>query len=438
MQRILLASALCVATVHAANLSATERQALTDEFNAWKQSRAGQIAIKQGFYKPYISLLDDSVPDTDLARFQNTKTAIEKLSKENPEATFSVNTPFTMMTTEEFAHYVKGSFSKGQPKRQLRADANNNAQEAADTMVDGTDWTNSGCVGAVRDQGQCGSCWAFASVASAESANCLANGHNFVEFSTQQVTNCCTAGGSQGCDGGYEDKAIDWISQNGLCTETSYPYTSGSTGQTGTCKSSCTRQHLAVSGVVNVNSGESNLQNALQKQPITVAVSAGNDAWKQYSGGVLSSCPKAQSDHAVFAVAYGTSSSPYFKIRNSWGTSWGENGYIYLKRGVGGVGTCNVAETPSYPQMSSTTPAPTATSTAKPTSTPKPTATSKPTATPKPTKTPKPTTPAPTTTSPPSDSCNDCTGCYDAEYDYCYQTWSEYTCTDYDLQWCGN
>jgi len=334
-----------------------------------------------------------------------------------------------MMTNEEFATYVKGSFAKGQPKRKLRADVNNSVNEAANIMADDVDWTTSGCVGPVRDQGQCGSCWAFASVASSESANCLANGHNLVTFSPQQVTSCCTTGGNQGCDGGYPDKAIDWISQNGLCTDSSYPYTSGSSGQTGTCKKTCTPQKLPFVSSVDVSSGESNLQTALQKQPITVVVTAGNNAWKQYGGGVLSSCPQAQSDHAVFAVGYGTSTSPYFKIRNSWGTSWGENGYIYLKRGVGGTGTCNVAEAPTYPQISGTT---------TPTTTPKPTGTTvAPTKTSTPTKTSKPTTPAPTTTQP-SDSCNGCSTCYYPDYDMCLSGWDYSTCTDYGLQWCGN
>ncbi|ETV90503.1 hypothetical protein H310_14743, partial [Aphanomyces invadans] len=183
--------------------------------------------------------------------------------------------------------------------------------------------------------------------------------------------------------------------QNGVCTEASYPYTSGRDGQTGTCQTSCTKKKLAI-GKTKTTSGESSLMTVLNSQPATVVVEAANNVWRNYKSGVVTQCPGAPSDHAVIAVGYGTSSSDYFKIKNSWGAQWGDNGYIYLKRGVSGKGMCNVAEGVSYPELGGS-PAPTTKnptpSTSKPTPSP-----SQPTRTPAPT--PSPTTKRPTTVKP--------------------------------------
>ncbi|OQS04738.1 cysteine protease family C01A, partial [Thraustotheca clavata] len=213
------------------------------------------------------------------------------------------------------------------------------------------DWTTSKCVNAVKNQGQCGSCWAFSGTGTVESAHCIATG-TLLNLSDQQVTSCAKAAGN-GCDGGLEDKAITWIHDNGgLCLEKDYPYTSGSSGQTGSCQSSCSKQKLSIGATVNIK-GEGALETALNTQPISVAVEAGNDVWQYYKGGVVTHCPGAQSDHAVIAVGYGSENGKnFFKIRNSWGANWGEKGYIRLQRGVGGKGMCNVAEEPAYPKIS--------------------------------------------------------------------------------------
>ncbi|EQC39884.1 hypothetical protein SDRG_02541 [Saprolegnia diclina VS20] len=134
-----------------------------------------------------------------------------------------------------------------------------------------------------------------------------------------------------------------------------------------------------------------------------------------YQSGVVKSCPGSQSDHAVLAVGYGTLSGVnHFKIKNSWGTSWGAGGYIYLQRGVGSNGMCNVAEHPSYPKIS-TSPTPTSQN--------------------PPTKTPAP-TPAPT-----ADQCHGCSQCYYPAGDGCYD-FDAATCEDlsgdYGTIWCGN
>ncbi|CAH0519260.1 unnamed protein product [Peronospora belbahrii] len=199
------------------------------------------------------------------------------------------------------------------------------------------DWSTSECMAPIQNQGSCGSCWAFATVSAVESAQCIANGKSsLTEYSVQQLVSCDTR--NWGCDGGILAYAFDFILQNGLCTEDSYPYTS-SRGVENSCSSSCTSQDTGITGYSQL-SGEAELLSAIDEHPVVVAVAAGNIVWKQYTGGLVSSCSSTQLDHAVVAVGYDSSS---IKIRNSWGTNWGEDGYMRLARSSSGDGTCEPA-----------------------------------------------------------------------------------------------
>ncbi|KAH9162208.1 hypothetical protein AeNC1_018852, partial [Aphanomyces euteiches] len=120
--------------------------------------------------------------------------------------------------------------------------------------------------------------------------------------------------------GGYPSAAIDYQHNGGICLESAYPYTSGTTGQTGSCQSSCAKKTLSIGETVQTE-GEDSLVAALNKQPVSVVVEAGNEVWRNYKSGVVTQCPGKQSDHAVIAVGYGTSTHDYFKIKNSWGLS---------------------------------------------------------------------------------------------------------------------
>ncbi|GAB9477860.1 Papain-like cysteine protease c1, partial [Globisporangium polare] len=207
---------------------------------------------------------------------------------------------------------------------------------------DSLDWSTGPCVSPVQNQGQCGSCWAFASIAAIESGQCIANGKTgLTKYSEQQLTSCDTS--NLGCNGGAPTLAYKYIQTNGLCTAAAYPYAS-SGGSRGSCQSSCAKVQTGLKGSTRVQ-GEAGLVAAVQKKPVVVAVAAGNNAWKQYAGGVLSTCQTSQVDHAVVAVGYDAST---IKIRNSWGARWGEAGYIRLKRGGAATGTCSL-----YTDMSS-------------------------------------------------------------------------------------
>jgi C1A family cysteine protease len=313
-----------------------EKDTLKAELLAWKQSTAGQTALSHGYYKEDKHTNADEVSEDQLQRFFMTKLGIEKAQAANPYATFSTDTPFSLMTNDEFKAFVGKSFQLGNSHKDEALTPEEEQVLENKPMAASKDWTKGNCVSDVKNQGKCGSCWAFSSVGALESANCLNTGEMTL-FSEQEVNSCDTS--SYGCEGGFPLNGLRYIQKKkGICTAESYPYVSGSSEQTTECSDSCTRADVQVKKVVSVPSSEQGFLKSLNTQPIAVAVAAGNDVWKQYKGGVVSSCPSTQLDHAVIAVGYGeTKSTPNFKIKNSWSTSWGEEGYIYLKRDACGV-----------------------------------------------------------------------------------------------------
>merc|ERR1719183_386935 len=220
-----------------------------------------------------------------------------------------------------------------------------------------------GAVTPVKNQAQCGSCWAFSSTGSLEGAMFVATG-KLISLSEEDLVQCNSIT-DHGCQGGLMDNAFDWVQQNGICSEEAYPYTSGS-GTTGTCKKTCT-PIVTITGHTDVPSNdESALKAAVSQQTVSVAIEADKSAFQLYKGGVLdnSACGK-QLDHGVLVVGYGTDGKDYWKVKNSWGASWGEKGYIRMVRGSN---QCGIGNQPSYPVVSGS-PSPTPT---PPTPTPPP------------------------------------------------------------------
>jgi len=198
------------------------------------------------------------------------------------------------------------------------------------------DWRGKGAVTPIKNQGSCGSCWAFSATGAVEGYWFLKQG-SLISFSEQQLVDCCKSSCS-GCNGGQESNAIAWSGQKGQCKGADYPYT----GRDGSCKSTCTP--VAKGFGVKRAAGEASLVSGLNSLPVAVAVAA--NAWRNYKGGVFSGpCPGGL-NHAVLAVGY---TADYFIVKNSWGTSWGTSGYIYMKRGMN-PSLCGVGKEPSWPQ----------------------------------------------------------------------------------------
>jgi len=210
------------------------------------------------------------------------------------------------------------------------------------------DWRTKGAVTPIKDQGQCGSCWSFSATGGLEGAHFLAKGA-LVSLSEQNLVDCSTAEGNEGCNGGLMTSAFDYIKKNkGIDTEVSYPYTA--TGPNA-CKFKPADIGSTITGYTNIASGsEADLVAKITEGPVSVAIDASHSSFQLYSSGVYyePACSSTALDHGVLAVGYGTDNTKdMYIVKNSWGLSWGNKGFIEMSRNKNN--NCGIATMATIP-----------------------------------------------------------------------------------------
>ncbi|EER02719.1 cathepsin L, putative [Perkinsus marinus ATCC 50983] len=280
------------------------------------------------------------------AIFQANLHLIEQVNAKNLSYKLGVN-EYADLTHEEFAALKLGTL-----KMRPAEHASLSLFVSADTtqLPTSVDWRNKSVLSPVKDQGSCGSCWAFSAAGALEAQYAIATG-KLRPLSEQQLVDCSHKYGTNGCFGGFMADAYKYIKSAGLDQESTYPYKG--------VNEPCRPREKKADGIpvrfVLDTKTEQSLMKALADAPVSVAMYASDFLFHLYLSGVYSSTTcNGEIDHAVVAVGYGADEgSDYFILKNSWGSSWGMGGYFFLKRGVGGHGECNILEYMVVPTLKS-------------------------------------------------------------------------------------
>ena len=277
----------------------TQHQDKADAFEDWKAKFGVNWAPEEEAYRRLI--------------FEKNLVEIERHNSDSAQTYKMGVNQFSIYTTEEFAErFLTPMPMVGFPQ------GDNTMVEIGDV-----DWTTQGKVSKVKNQASCGSCWAFSATGVLESFG-LFKGQS-VDLSEQQLVDCSRPQGNQGCNGGWPSNALKYVQANGITSQSAYPYV----GRDQACKTQ--GGSFKIAGQTSHN-GCSGLSSGINSHPISVTVDATN--WSKYSSGVFSNCAKSI-NHAVLLVGVVGGN---WKIKNSWGTGWGERGYIRLSGGD----TCGV------------------------------------------------------------------------------------------------
>ncbi|CAG9858172.1 unnamed protein product [Phyllotreta striolata] len=242
---------------------------------------------------------------------------------------------FSDLTTEEFSAFLRKSSAK---KPKIEAELHVPSNVSIPTEID---WRKKGAVLGVKNQGACGSCWAFSATGALEGQNAIIHNQR-IPLSEQQLLDCSGSYGNGDCDvGGEMTDAFDYVRDHGIESESSYPYEA----EQYECTASEEKTVLSIKGYKNVTTTVEGLREAVATVgPISIGMYA--EPIQSYEGGIFDGFCEGETDHGVLAVGYGESPKPYWIVKNSWGAYWGENGYFRISRKNN---LCNIASEGLYP-----------------------------------------------------------------------------------------
>jgi len=337
------------------------------------EPRASEAAFKD-FVAKYDRVY--ASPEEEAHRFLVFESKLEFIQAENAKNSsfFLVINEFADQTAEEFKSTRFGMIAP--PAEKLWAGAPHLGTDvySGAPLPTSVDWVPKGAVTHVKNQGTCGSCWSFSSTGALEGAWQIKAG-KLVSLSEQQLVDCSTK--NLGCKGGGMDSAFQFLMKHNTCTESSYKY-NGKDSHTGNkCRQSSCEVGIPkgdIKGFFDVPTDDTKaLMEAVAQQPVAIAIEADQAAFQMYGGGIITKKCGNKLDHGVLLVGYGTDKGvEYWKVKNSWGASWGEEGYVRIERGLPGDGQCGIKAGASYPKVTSSGPSPPSPSPPSPSPTPPP------------------------------------------------------------------
>jgi len=285
-------------------------------------------------YLAYLKQFNKPIPNDNELFYRTSIFAefVKKMEAHNadPSQTYKMGiNQFSDLTQKEFVTTYLGDLGESEPKTEFNKEVNAG-------FVAAIDWREKNVVTGVKNQGQCGSCWAFGATAVHEAYQIQYKGQDVktINLAEQQLNDCSGSYGNNGCNGGLAYNALRYIAENGQTTTSKYPYVARN-------QNCATKDGSFRIPGVEKSTGCDTLESWLQRSPIAVRVDASN--WSAYRSGIFSNCV-TNTNHAVFLVATNDSA---WTIKNSWGPSWGESGFIRLAKG----NTCNVCFGPSRPTL---------------------------------------------------------------------------------------